>query len=299
MIRVPVWATKGPNQLQLNGSPLPQTLVPGTYAKISRQWAAGDSLRADFPMDFHVEQLNDNRPDYSQIYAFFYGPVLLAGLTSSATLVGDVKNLDSWLQRTSTADLTFVAHTKYGDVNLIPLYTVMLEAYTVYFNTSGFAVIPYNPDGSVIPSTSAGDFETTGGAGIISNPTTSVRSGNPHETNTVTMRYAIQDATHTIDRLQLQYSYITGYSNGGANGANFSVVLQDFNTGAQIFLYGSPHLTDYEYDRCSTCFSPPVQVRAANINKQPKNPQFVKFIFQDNDRNVQLKLGLSITVYWK
>jgi hypothetical protein len=212
-------------------------------------------------------------------------------------LVGDIKNLDSWLQRSSASELTFVAHTQYGTVNLVPLFAVMLESYAVYFNTSGFAVIPYNPAGSLVPSTSAGDFETTGGAGVISNPTTSVRSGDPHEVNSATLRYGIQDATHSISRIQFQYSYVTGYANGGPSGTNFTVVLHDFITGAEIPIYSSPHLTDYEYDKCSTCFSPPVQVRAT-VTKQPTNPQFIKFIFQNNDRNVQLKMDLSLTVYW-
>jgi hypothetical protein len=297
MVRVPVWATKGPNQLQLNGSPIQQTLTPGTYAKISRQWAAGDSLTATFPMSFRVQPINDNRPDYSHINAFFYGPMLLAGLTNSASLVGDIKNLDNWITRSPGSALSFVAHTQYGSVTMMPLFAVMLESYAVYFNTSGFSIIPYNPAGSVVPSGSAGDFETTGGAGIISNPTTSVRSGNPREVNSVTLRYGIQDATHSITRIQLQYSYITGYS-GGASGSNFTIVLHDFNTGAEIPFYSSPHLTDYEYDRCSTCYSPPVQVRGT-VSKQPTNPQFIKFIFQNNDRNVQLKMDMAVTVFWQ
>jgi len=137
------------------------------------------------------------------------------------------------------------------------------------------------------------NFLCTGGAGVVSNPTLSLRSGNPSETNTADLDTLIQDDTHNIDGLTLQYSYVTGYGSG--TGTNFTISLVGATTAV---IYTSPQLTDYSYDSCNTCYSPPVSVSKLGLNLVAKTAVKIRFTFQDNQKNVQLKLGFNATIHW-
>jgi len=294
-IRVPSWA--GKSTITVNGQIFTGAITPGTYAEITRTWVAGDAVVADFPMTFTVEKIQDKRAQYSAFVGFFYGPLVLAGLTNSPFLPGSITNL-SWFTRTSDTALTFNAHDDDGtDVSFIPLLNVVSQHYTIYFNTSGIPFVSYNTAGSLIPTSTSADFLCYGGASTISNPTLSLRSGNPNETNTVYLLTAVQDATHLVDGLTLSYSYVTGYGNGV--GANFTISFENLVSGANTVIYTSPRLTDYSYDQCNTCYSPPVSVSKLGLGLSATSLVRVKFVFQDNDKNVQLKLNFNATVHWK
>jgi len=297
-IRVPSWATTGSNKITINGQPYTGSATPGSFAVINRNWVASDTITATFPMTFTWERIQDTRSQYSAVGAFFYGPLLLAGLTSSPILVGDTKNPSSWIVRTSSTNLTFTAHGDYNtDVQMLPLLFILHQKYTIYFNTTGMSIVPYNPAGSTIPSDSAMDWLCSGGAAVVSNPDLSLRSGNPNEINTVYLETGVEDSTHIVTQIKFAYSYVTGYS-GGVKGSNFSVSFEDISTGATVLLYNSPVLTDYSYDKCNTCYSPPVTVTKSNLNLAVKTPQRVKFVFQNNDRNIQILLNINFVVSW-
>jgi len=193
---------------------------------------------------------------------------------------------------------TINAHDTTGkDTSFIVLLNAINEHYTIYFNTSDIPVIHYNAAGSVVPSSTSYDLLTSGGASVISNPTLSLRSGNPNEVNTVYLATAIQDATHQVDGLTLSYSYVTGYGSGV--GTNFTISFSNLNTGTDTLVYASPHYTDYSYDSCNTCYSPLVTVSKLGLNLAATDMLRVKFVFQDNDKNIQLKLDFNATVHWK
>jgi len=293
-LRIPIWAVKP--TVSVNGQPYTGAVTPGTYLSITQAWAAGNTIDATFPMTFSAEHIQDRRSQYAPVYGFMYGPLLLGGETSSFFLPVSPTDF-SWITRTSTTALTFVAHPQTGaNVTFLPLLNIISEKYTIYFNTSGVPEVHYNAAGSVVPSSTNGDFLCSGGASVISNPTLSLRSGNPNEVNSVYLTTGIQDDTHPIDGLTLQYSYVTGYGSG--TGTNFTISLESAN-GADTTIYNSPQLTDYSYDSCNTCYSPPVAVSKLGLGLSATSMVRVKFVFQDNSKNVQLKLPINVTVHWK
>jgi hypothetical protein len=280
----------------VNGQAYTGAITPGTYLSLTQAWAVGATVEATFPMAFAAEHIQDRRSQYATVSAFLYGPLLLAGETSSFFLPVSTTDL-SWLTRTSTTALTFVGHPQTGaNVTFIPLLNVISEKYTIYFNTSGVPEVHYNAAGSVVPTSTSGDFMCQGGASVVSNPTLSLRSGNPNEVNTVYLTTAIQDDTHAVDGLTLDYSYVTGYGSG--TGTNFSIYFES-SSGTDTLIYASPRLTDYSYDSCNTCYSPPVAVSKTGLGLSATQMVRVKFVFQDNDKNVQLKLNLNTTVHWR
>lgn len=76
-IRRPSWTTDA-YRVTLNGQPVSTTIVNG-YAILYRKFRKGDVVEVDIPMTLRVEPC----PDYPQYVAFKYGPVLLAGKTTT------------------------------------------------------------------------------------------------------------------------------------------------------------------------------------------------------------------------
>ena len=89
-IRVPYWATKGMN-VSINGEAQSVTTNPSSYATLSREWKAGDTVTVDLPLTLHV----DAAPDDKLVQAAMYGPLVLAarlgteGLTNTMIYGGE------------------------------------------------------------------------------------------------------------------------------------------------------------------------------------------------------------------
>jgi len=73
-IRHPAWIGTGKLVIKVNGRGIDTRSTPSSYAAIERQWADGDTVDVDLPMQLRMERL----PDGSDWVAFLYGPVLLA-----------------------------------------------------------------------------------------------------------------------------------------------------------------------------------------------------------------------------
>ena len=74
------WAQK----VTVNGTAQDVASTPGSYACISRTWAAGDKIEVDFPMALELVAC----PNYDSYVAFRYGPVLLGAETGTENLTG-------------------------------------------------------------------------------------------------------------------------------------------------------------------------------------------------------------------
>jgi hypothetical protein len=306
-IRVPDWAT-GANSVTINGQPVSQSIAPGTYLYLNRSWSIGDSVVIYFPASLRVELLNDNRTSWNNVGAIMYGGILLAGL-SSTDVIPDVAaaNITSLIARVGPPDSLVFTTTfpsvcaQAGNITLIPLMDVMFDEYVVYWHFGGSsAPIGFNASGySVIPGDDV-DFDVSGGAGIVSNgPDMNIRSGNPDEINTVSYTTYLQDSSHFITGLAFSYQYVSGYGPAGQPvGTNFSVVAVDSCGRVVSTFYSSPNLVDYPFDVCNTCYSPPVNVTLppGSFKLPVVNQTTLAFVFQDNDRNLQLNLPLDITV---
>jgi uncharacterized protein len=89
-IRVPYWATKGMN-VSINGEAQSVTTTPSSYATLSREWMAGDTVTVDLPLTLHI----DAAPDDKLVQAAMYGPLVLAarlgteGLTNTMIYGGE------------------------------------------------------------------------------------------------------------------------------------------------------------------------------------------------------------------
>jgi len=115
----------------------------------------------------------------------------------------------------------------------------------------------------------------------------SLRSGGQHSTSAATVTTALSPGI-TVTGVAFAYKYTTGYS--GPVGSNFSLVV----AGKSVF--ASPPLTLFPYSKTGD-FSPatPVAAKGLAIKVAPGTDRLV-FHFQNNDRNMQLLLPMTISV---
>jgi hypothetical protein len=158
-VRIPSWASGA--AMSVNG----QRQDPGTsgvaphYATVEREWHTGDRVDVQLPMKLHVEAM----PDDPHMVAVMYGPMVLAGdlgteglegvkrYGPSAPQVGRVRTPAIPAFVASGSDIEQAVTSKIvptrrplefkttalgqpHDVTLEPLYRIVDERYTVYWN---------------------------------------------------------------------------------------------------------------------------------------------------------------------
>ena len=130
-VRIPAW-TQNP-VITVNGATQAVTATPGSYATITRAWAAGDTLTVKLPMRVIMEAANDN----AGVQAITYGPVVLCGNYGSTALSSLPSLVVSSIARTNAAGLAFTAIANGTTVNLGPFHDAHGFNYTVYWNVGG------------------------------------------------------------------------------------------------------------------------------------------------------------------
>ncbi|MFE9189896.1 beta-L-arabinofuranosidase domain-containing protein [Micromonospora sp. NPDC007208] len=130
-VRIPSW-TSGAT-IAVNGTVENVATTPGSYATVTRTWAAGDTITVRLPMQVAVRAANDN----ANVGAITYGPSVLAGNYGNTSLSTLPALTVSSITRTSTSSLAFTASANGSTVNLGPFYDAHGFNYTVYWNTSG------------------------------------------------------------------------------------------------------------------------------------------------------------------
>jgi len=159
-VRQPAWAASGVT-LAVNGDAA-RELQPSAsgYVTLDRDWKNGDRIDVRMPMTLHVQAM----PDDPQMIAVMYGPMVLAGdlgtdglegvkrYGPSAPQVGRVKtpvipafvtdtrdlakNVTAKIAPDGSTPLRFrtTALAQPHDVTLEPLYRIVDQRYTVYWN---------------------------------------------------------------------------------------------------------------------------------------------------------------------
>jgi len=154
-VRIPGWTTENA-QVKINGRPLDAMADPGSYLAIRKTWTDGDTISISLPMELHQEPL----PGDDSISAALYGPLVLAADLGAGPADGPMKILhgggtepkdppaadplpkaaavaDSdtkkWVQVDSASDLRFTAAGESSKYQVMPLYQIADQKYSVYW----------------------------------------------------------------------------------------------------------------------------------------------------------------------
>jgi DUF1680 family protein len=153
-IRVPYWTGQG-FAVSVNGKKQEVSASPSTYVTLDRQWKDGDKIEISLPMKLHAAPI----PDDASLQAMMYGPLVLAGRLGTDALSKDLiygpsapdekktipvpeiaasgKDTTAWVEPAKDERLAFRTVGQSENVNLIPLYKLFDERYTVYWKVNG------------------------------------------------------------------------------------------------------------------------------------------------------------------
>lgn len=149
-IRIPYWATNGVT-VSINGIKQDVAATPSSYLTLDRTWNPNDKIQLSLPMSLHLAPT----PDDPTLQAAMYGPLVLAGRLGSQGMNRDLVygpmgpdssrlvpvpsivargNSSNWLEPVKGLPLTFRTVGQSPTTDLIPLYQIANERYTVYWN---------------------------------------------------------------------------------------------------------------------------------------------------------------------
>jgi sialidase-1 len=133
----------------------------------------------------------------------------------------------------------------------------------------------------------AKDLVLSGGATVVNEGfDTCLRSGSPHQSPVAAIKQPMA-AGSTVQSLSVAFEYTAGWS--GAIASNFSVVI------GETVLYASGALGNYNYRKDAPGnYSPAILAQATGLSiALPKtHVSQIELRFQNNDRNLQLRLPL-------
>lgn len=143
LLRYPHWASDG-IQIRINGKPQKIDGEAGSFVALEREWQDGDVVQLAFPFSLRYEAM----PDNPQRVAFFYGPIVLAGLLGPEedtlaftpayvpAIVSEDQQISNWLIPENGADNVFKLQGvgRPRDIQFKPLYQVHDIRYSVYFD---------------------------------------------------------------------------------------------------------------------------------------------------------------------
>lgn len=135
-IRLPWWLSDMP-KITVNGQVLETSHTPSSFLGINRVWK-NDKVIIELPKKLIAEPMAD-RPD---TVAFLNGPVTYAGLVpSSIMLTGDIASPEAMLSPSYIREwdqwrLHYNTMNQPDNIQLIPLYEVEDQNYTLYFPVS-------------------------------------------------------------------------------------------------------------------------------------------------------------------
>jgi uncharacterized protein len=158
-IRIPGWTANGTGddaQVKINGHLLDAMADPGSYLKLRRTWQDGDTITLSLPMNLRDETLAGD----DSVVSALYGPMALAAdmgegppdgplrivhgratepkdLPAAVPLPRIPESADTmtkqWVQVESTSDLRFTVAGAGAKYQVLPMFAVGQERYSVYW----------------------------------------------------------------------------------------------------------------------------------------------------------------------
>ncbi len=156
-LRIPSWTSKQA-VVKVNGVALAAMADPGSYLAVRKVWQDGDTISLDLPMRLRQERLAGN----DSVMAALYGPLVLAanlgagpsdgpdrvihsgatvpkGLPAASPLPKAAATAESsmkqWIRVESSSDLSFTATGEDAKYQLMPMYQIGDQRYSVYWQT--------------------------------------------------------------------------------------------------------------------------------------------------------------------
>ncbi len=155
-VRIPGWVA-GSAEIRVNGRLLESVADPGSYVGVRRVWRDGDTLSVHLPMELRQETLAGD----DSLVAVLYGPLVLAAALGDGPREGPERFVQGrptepagipppaplpkvapeipasgqarWVELESKADLSFKAAAEGAEYDVMPMFRIRDERYSVYW----------------------------------------------------------------------------------------------------------------------------------------------------------------------
>lgn len=124
---VPSWVKSA--TLYINDEKQSVNPHPMSYLELNRVWKGSNKVKLVFQYDFHLKSM----PDNANVFAVYYGPMLLA-FESDAEIIlkGDKENILKNISPLDPEKATFLLNNNGKSYRLRPLYDIDTESYGAY-----------------------------------------------------------------------------------------------------------------------------------------------------------------------
>jgi len=119
----------GTAELSVNGKRHSETLLPGRFAAIRREWRAGDRLELDLPLAKRLESIDTEHPNS---VALISGPLVLMRIDSDSSDPVISREALLGAQRASHGAHEWQVSTPAGAMTLKPFLDIEAESYSTY-----------------------------------------------------------------------------------------------------------------------------------------------------------------------
>ena len=124
---VPSWATKA--AVYINNEKQYAAVTANSYINLHREWKNNDKIRLEFPYEFYVKTM----PDDKNVIAIMYGPTLLAFESASEVILkGNTNTILNSISVVDNSNNSFYLKNNGKTWLLRPLYDIEDQSYGVY-----------------------------------------------------------------------------------------------------------------------------------------------------------------------
>jgi hypothetical protein len=124
-LRIPEWANGA--RIEINGKRRPESVVPGAFAAISRQWSTGDRIDLELPRKLRLEPVDSN---HLNTVALLCGPLVLFPIRERDSHLSFVRS------ELLAAKQTRPQLWKTGPRKFVPYVAIDEEQYSTYVEVS-------------------------------------------------------------------------------------------------------------------------------------------------------------------
>jgi hypothetical protein len=121
--RIPSWAEGA--SISVNGKRIAESVNPGNFATVRRQWKTGDDIELDLPLTKRLESIDPRHPD---TVALLCGPLVLFAITDKAPVVTRQQLLAA--KKTGLQD--WQVETAGTPLKMLPFTAIADEQYSTY-----------------------------------------------------------------------------------------------------------------------------------------------------------------------
>lgn len=126
-LRIPAWAQGA--AVSVNGKRVRQTVVPGSFSAILRQWRTGDRVELDLPLRKRLEPIDPRHP---KTVALLSGPLVLFAIADKPPVLSS----QQLLAAEKVAGQRWQAETASQPLKLLPFTAISDEQYSTYLLVS-------------------------------------------------------------------------------------------------------------------------------------------------------------------